>query len=223
MSTEGAVYDCLQKVNGNPVGRMVLDKINKKTTVWIVPKVGVRPDQAVTRPLKYEIPKDESYARGLGFGDTVIQFLPAMGDDTLIHELVHAYRYSYKKKWEPVPIDVNDKNSDYKEKAAHYTSEELFAHEMENIYLSQAHRPLSMDYHFGQIVNKQAIYDFMLQNSVILMTLKWFLHHEHLAMVAAHSFATDYNPFRDYKELEARYLSGTSIPKLPELGAVLTQ
>jgi hypothetical protein len=219
---ESNVYDLLQKVNGNPVGRMVLDKINKKTTVWIVPKVGGKRNEAMTGPLNWEIPKDRgSYARGEGLGDTVIQFLPEMGDDALIHELVHAYRYSYKKKWDPILLDVNDKNSDYKDKPTSYSSEELFAHEIENIYLSQAHRPLSMDYNFGQIANRQAIYDFMFENSIILMTLKWFLHHEHLAMVAAHSFATDYNPFRDYKELEAKWLSSSSVSELPELGTML--
>jgi len=211
---EGTVYDCLQKINGNAVGRMVLGLINKQTTVWIIPKSDADLKQcncAQTGPLKYDIPKDGSYARGAGFGDTVIQFRPELGDDTLFHELVHAYRYSYKK-FQPVTINVrNGLLSDVQ------STEEFLAHQMENIYLSQGTRPLTMDYKWASVCDKKTIYDFLVANSEMLQTLKFFMHHEYLAMLAAHSFATTYNPFRDYKELEAKYLEGTALSELPEL------
>ena len=35
---ESTVYRCLQTIEGNPVGRMVLGLINKQTTVWINPE-----------------------------------------------------------------------------------------------------------------------------------------------------------------------------------------
>jgi hypothetical protein len=54
----------------------------------------------------------------------------------------------------------------------------------------------------------------------MLQTLKFFMRHEYMAMLAAHSFATDYNPFRDYAALEAEFLKGTSLRELPELGTV---
>jgi len=44
---------------------------------------------------------------------------------------------------------------------------------------------------------------------------------EYLAILAAHSFATDYHPFRDYAVLEAKFLEGTSLRELPELGTML--
>ena len=56
----------------------------------------------------------------------------------------------------------------------------------------------------------------------LLQTLKYFLRHEYLAMMAAHTFTTtDYNPFRDYAVLEAEYLKGTISPTVPELGTPL--
>jgi hypothetical protein len=40
-------------------------------------------------------------------------------------------------------------------------------------------------------------------------------------MLAAHSLSADYNPFRDYGTLEAKFLKDSSLPTLPELGTVL--
>jgi hypothetical protein len=213
---ESAVLNCLKSIHSNPVGRMVLGKINKQTTVWIIPKTPADMKQcttcAQTGPLKYEFPKDESYARGLGYGNTVIRFAPELGDDTLIHELTHAYRYSYRK-FNPIEMNVrNGKLSDTQ------SSEEFFAHQMETIYMSQAGRPLTMDYKWASVCDKKKIYDFLVENSEMLQTLKFFIRHECLARLAAQSFATDYNPFRDYLDLEARFLNNNpSLSQLPEL------
>jgi hypothetical protein len=55
----------------------------------------------------------------------------------------------------------------------------------------------------------------------MLQILKYFMRHEYMAILAAHSFATDYNPFRGYPELEAKFLEGSSMRDLPELGTML--
>jgi len=215
---EATIYQCLRKIDGNPVGRMVLGLLNKQTTVWIIPKSDKdlkKCNCAQTGPLKYDIQKDGSYARGAGSGDTVIQFRPELGDDTLFHELVHAYRYSYNK-FQPMKINVRTGRLSDRQ-----STEEFLAHQMENIYLSQGKRPLTMDYKWAWVSDKKAIYDFLLENSEMLQTLKLFMRHEYLAMLAAHSFTTDYNPFRDYAQLEAKFLEGTSLRALPELGTML--
>jgi len=215
---EETIYRCLQKIEGNPVGRTVLGLLNKQTTVWIIPKSDndlKKCNCAQTGPLKYDIQTDGSYARGAGSGDTVIQFRAELGDDTLFHELVHAYRYSYKK-FRPMTISVRAERL-----SGSQSTEEFFAHQMENIYLSQGHRPLTMDYTWAWVSDKKAIYDFLLDNSEMLQTLKFLMRHEYMAMLAAHSFATDYNPFRDYAALETEFLKGTSLRALPELGTVL--
>jgi hypothetical protein len=214
---EATICKCLQKIEGNPVGRMVLGLINKQTTVWIIPKSDSDLKQcfcAQTWPLNYDLQMDGSVARGVGSGDTVIQYRPELGDDTLFHELVHAYRYSYKK-FQPMTIYYRVDDA-----AATQSTEEFFAHQMENIYMSQGHRPLTLDYTYARPSEKQTIYDFLTDNSDMLQTLKYFLHHEYLAMLAAHTFATDYNAFRDYGTLEAKYLQGTELRELPELGTI---
>jgi hypothetical protein len=215
---ESTIERCLRKIDGNPVGRMVLGLINKQTTVWIIPKSDIELKQcncSQTWPLNYEIQKGGSVARGVGSGDTIIQFRPELGDDTLFHELVHAYRYSYKK-FHPMTISVRTDRL-----SASQSTEEFLAHQMENIYLSQAHRPLTMDYLWAWVSDKKTIYDFLLDNGDMLQTLKYFMRHEYMAMLAAHSFAADYNPFRDYPELEAKFLEGSSMRELPELGTML--
>jgi hypothetical protein len=215
---ETTVSRCLQKIEGNPVGRMVLGLINKQTTVWIIPETDdmKKCSCAQTNPLDYVI-QPGSVARGVGFGDTVIQFQPELGDDTLFHELVHAYRYSYKK-FSPICIDVPNP---VPKGSTCGSSEEFLAHQMENIYMSQANRPLTLDYYDASAGRKDEIYDFLVSHVDRLEALKYFLRHEYLAMLAAHSLAADYNPFRDYGMLEGKYLKDSSLSTLPELGTVL--
>jgi hypothetical protein len=216
---EKDVFDCLARIHHNPVGLMVLGLINRSTTVWIIPRSAGDMKQcncAQTSPLNYEIPKDGSYATGAGFGDTIIRFVPELGDDTLIHELVHAYRYSHKK-YKPIEIDVRFGNE-----ADTRSTEEFLAHEIENVYMSQDHRPLTMDYKWASVADKKTIYDYLVANTETLQTLKLFLRDDALAKRAAQSFTTDYNPFREYKQLEARFLNSAGLTELPELGAIVT-
>ena len=216
---EQTVCNCLRKIEGNPVGRMVLGLVNKKTKVWIVPKSEQELKasfSAQTWPLKYDIQKDGSVARGAGSGDTVILFDPKLGDDTLLHELVHAYRYSYNK-FQPLNVDYRTEYASFS-----VTSEEVLAHQIENMYMSQAKRPLTLDYLSQAAAEKKEIYDFLSDNYFLLQSLKYFLRHEYLAMLAAHTFmTTEYNPFRDYAALEAEYLKGAISPTVPELGTPL--
>lgn len=200
---EDAVCSMLRKIDSNPVGRMVLGHINKKTTVWIVPESPEELKQnkysALTGPLKYDIQKD--YARGYGSGDTVILYNPELGDDTLLHELVHAYRYSFDK-FVPVKLDYSTRYQRWST-----TSEEILAHVMQNIYLSQAKRDLILDYKssWGGY-KKEDTYEVLVGNERLMWIVNYFARHEYLAITAAHTFKTEYNPFRDFATLEATSL-----------------
>jgi len=199
---EKGVCALLQKIAGCPVGRKVLDLINKQTTVWIIPKSD---DElkvcscALTSPLNYDIPKDGSYAYGSGYGDTVILYNTRLDDDTLLHELVHAYRYSnkkYKESW----LMVDNDGDKYRQNI-----EEFFAHEIENVYHSQMSEGLTKDYKKEEPADKDKIYDFLALNLPLINAMKTLLQHDTLASTAACCFAADYNPFRDCAEIEARY------------------
>lgn len=200
---EDAVCSILRKIEGNPVGRMVLGHINRKTTVWIVPKSPEELKQdssALTGPLKYDIQTD--YARGYGSGDTVILYNPELGDGVLLHELVHAYRYSFDK-FVPVSLDYCNGYSRYTT-----TSEEILAHVIQNIYLSEAKQSLCLDYKSSwDTSTKQETYKVLVGNERLMWILNYFLRHEYLAIMAAHVFkTTEYNPFRDFATLETASL-----------------
>jgi hypothetical protein len=202
---EQAVCSLLRKIEGNRVGRMVLGHINKKTTVWIVPKSPQELKQdntAQTGPLKYDIQANGNYARGYGSGDTVILYNPELGDGVLLHELVHAYRYSLDK-FVPVNLDYCNGYSRYTT-----TSEEILAHVIQNIYLSEAKQPLCLDYKsYWDGSTKEETYKVLVGNERLMWILNYFSRHEYLAIMAAHTFkTTEYNPFRDFATLEAASL-----------------
>lgn len=212
---EDAVGSILRKIEGNPVGRMVLGHINKKTTVWIVPKSPEELKQdytALTGPLKYDIQAD--YARGYGSGDTVILYNPELGDGVLLHELVHAYRYSFDK-FVPVNLDYCNGYSRYST-----TSEEILAHVIQNIYLSEAKQSLCLDYKsYWDTSTKEETYKVLVGNERLMWILNYFLHHEYLAIMAAHAFkTTEYNPFRDFATLEAASLKSRPLVPVSEQG-----
>jgi len=219
---ETRVVTCLERIKRHTIGRMVLGSINKQTTVWIVPRSDAELKErgnhsATTGPLRYEIQTDGSYARGAGSGDTQILFHPSFGDDVLFHELVHAYRYSYKK-FSPMPYYVRTDRSTNTS-----NSEEFFAHHMQNMYLSQGNRKLGLDYTWGGNDDKNEVYDFMLQNVDTLMLLKYFLLNDPMARLAASRLDAPFNPFRDYKMLEAKFLENNkSLRELPAFGTMLS-
>jgi len=70
-------------------------------------------------------------------------------------------------------------------------------------------------------LRKDAIYDFLVNHVDRPAALKYFLRHEYLARLAAHSLRADFNPFRDNGLLEAKFLKDSSLPALSELGTVL--
>jgi hypothetical protein len=195
----------LRKIDGNRVGRMVLGHINKKTTVWIVPKSDEElkhDNSAQTHPLNYDIQTNGMYVRGYGSGDTVILYNPELGDGVLLHELVHAYRYSFDK-FVPVNLDYSNGYSRYTT-----TSEEILAHVIQNIYLSEAKQSLCLDYKsYWDGSTKEETYKVLVGNERLMWILNYFLRHEYLATMAAHTFkTTEYNPFRDFATLEAASL-----------------
>jgi hypothetical protein len=202
---EQAVCSLLRKIDGNRVGRMVLGHINKKTTVWIVPKSDEElkhDNSAQTYPLNYDIQTNGMYVRGYGSGDTVILYNPELGDGVLLHELVHAYRYSFDK-FVPVNLDYSNGYSRYTT-----TSEEILAHVIQNIYLSEAKQSLCLDYKsYWDGSTKEETYKVLVGNERLMWILNYFLRHEYLATMAAHTFkTTEYNPFRDFATLEAASL-----------------
>jgi hypothetical protein len=196
---ETTISRLLRQIESNALGKVLLKILNLKTKIWIVPM----PDQefkgcycAQTYPLNYQTKPFEGYA--IGSGDAYIYYNPdnVFTDDILFHELVHAYRYSFKK-FDRMPIDNE------------YNGEEFLAHHLQNIYLSLLKKELFFAYKGEEKADKARIYRHLNETPAQLKAIEYFSTHEYLAMLAANSLAAnvaDYNPFRDYRQI--RGLSG---------------
>lgn len=206
------VLERLRKIEKVPFGKILLSLI--KSDVWIVPWMpGKHCYCAQTRPLDYQIaPFDYSE----GKGDTYIWFDPNSDfeDDTLFHELTHAYRYS-AGKFHRRAMANNE-----------YNTEEFLAHHMQNIYRSFKKLRLEFSYnpgavpasvHTGQWGTKSEIYKHFLDSADFVMVLKFFLDTDDLAKMVAKLPYPDFNPFRDYKTLEQRYIRALNDPKIKRL------
>jgi hypothetical protein len=191
---ETAILSLLRQIQSNPAGKLLLKILNLKTRIWIVPMPGKNFKRcycAQTYPLNYQTSPFEGYA--IGSGDAYIYFNPNedFADDTLFHELIHAYRYTYNK-FDRMP--VNDE----------YNGEEFLAHQLQNIYLSCLKKEIYLTYKTSEKADKQTIYQHFAATPELLRAFEYFSTHEYLAMLAANTLTSniaDYNPFRDYKQL----------------------
>jgi hypothetical protein len=206
------IHDRLKAIEKVPFGKMLLGLL--KSDVYIVPWMpGKHCYCAQTRPLDYEIaPFDYSE----GKGDTYIWLDPNddFKDDTLFHELVHAYRYS-AGKFSRRAMANNE-----------YNTEEFLAHQMQNIYRSFKRLWLEFTYNDGTVARhpgkwgtKEEIYSHYTSDPDFVMVLKHFLDFDDFARMIGKLPYPDFNPFRDYKTLERRYLRALGDPKIKSLPA----
>lgn len=204
---EKAIYKMLENIESTDVGKLFFKVLNPKTEIWIVPHTSKDFKKcycAKTLPLNYDLKPFTGYDKGKG--DAYILFNPNedFQDDTLFHELIHAYRFSYDK-FEAQHVFAGGE----------YNTEEFLAMMMQNIYLSQLGKlQLHFTYHDGFVDRhpavhgtKEEIYDHLTDDQQFVQVLKFFLAHEYLAMLVAHSLPNvAFNPFRDYANLEKQML-----------------
>jgi len=204
---ESEIYKMLANIESTDVGKLFFKILNPKTEIWIVPQTSKdfkRCYCAKTMPVNYDTKPFTGYDKGKG--DAYILFSPNVDfqEDTLFHELIHAYRFAYDK-FEPQFVFAKGE----------YNTEEFLAMMMQNIYLSQLGKlQLQFTYHDGFVDNhpavegtKEEIYSHLTDDQQFVQVLKFFLAHEYLAMLAAHSLPNvPFNPFRDYANLEKQML-----------------
>jgi hypothetical protein len=195
---EKKVRNTLTTISRTSIGKALLDSFSHKTKTWIIPANWETPTA------KTELATEEQG------GGIRIMFNPqafehvyigprtvgSAVEDTLFHELVHAMRYSQNRyfprnllKWE-----------------FHHNSEEFIAEQLANVYHSSRRESDYYGTYLGPDKRKDEMYQYFVEDAELVMALKFFLTTEPLAKFAAHLKQPDYNPFRDYKEIEARSL-----------------
>lgn len=207
----------LRKIHSSEIGKIFFRTLNPDTEIWIIswitdlfyvpPEKRIDKNQyagcycAKTSPFYYQIEPTIDITKGRG--NTYILFNPNhdFQEDTLLHELVHAYRYTYGKF-----------EGDHVLSSGEYNSEEFLAMMIQNIYLSSMRKPLQFTYRAGFVEShpkefgtKEEIYEHFISDWEILETIGSLLRHEYLAMLMANFHGADFNPFRDYPLLRKKY------------------
>jgi hypothetical protein len=191
------------------VGRCLLNSFKPGTKIYIIPSLVPK---AVTR-IALKIVGDSVVPDPLGGGGIRIGINPedwiGVLDSTLVHELTHAYRFSYDKMVHK-PIG----HADFMD------AEEFYATQVENIYRSSLGSTKlygSYPSQEGKWSSKGTIYSNFVENPLLIMALKYCLDEKDLARKLS-SFPQnkpDFNPFRDYANLERMALGKNQIQGLP--------
>jgi hypothetical protein len=195
---ESTIQQTLTTISHTSIGKALLDQCNHQKKIWIIPANWDNPTA------KTELATEEQG------GGIRIMFNPkafrnvfvgrgSVGsavEDTLFHELVHAMRYSQDRyfprsliKWE-----------------FHHNSEEFIAEQLANVYHSSRRESDFYGTYLGPDKTKKEMYQYFVEDAELVMALKFFLTTEPLAKFAAHLRQPDFNPFRDYNEIEKRSL-----------------
>lgn len=193
---ENTIENTLNTFSHTSIGKMLLDMINPAKIVWII-------------PADWDTPRGITWCRTEAQGGGVrISFSPssflkvdigprATGnaiEDTLFHELVHAMRYSQSRFNGRGLINPDFGNT-----------EEFIATQFANVYHSSRRRSEWYDlYRYGGYKTKKEYYEYFANDAELVMVLKYFLKTEPLARSVANLKQPDFNPFRDFGEIEAK-------------------
>jgi len=193
---ESTIERTLNTFSHTSIGKMLLDMISPTKKVWII-------------PADWDIPRGITWCRTEAQGGGVrISFSPrsfrkvsispsASGsavEDTLFHELVHAMRYSNSRFNGRSLINADFGNT-----------EEFIATQFANVYHSSRRESEWYElYRYGGYKTKKDMYEYFAADAELVMALKYFLKTEPLAKSVATLKQPDFNPFRDFDEIEAK-------------------
>jgi len=189
---ENIIRKQLDIIYNTEVGKCLLNLLNPQKKIWILPNPKLS-STAMTFPCK-------TVKEG---GGIRIHFNPenwvGTEDDTLVHELTHALRFSYNRFYRK-----NILHDSYPD------SEEFLATQISNVYRSSRGKSqLYGAYHYseGYWSSKGSIYQAFVESPELIMALKFCLDYEELVSRIARLKHLEFNPFNDYPVLERMALS----------------
>ena len=204
---EQTIVSLLRKISKTQIGKMILSRLGGTQKIWIIPANWTNPtaktqkwDDEQGGGIRISFNPGAFKSVYLGPGRTTDE-----SDETLLHEMVHAMRMSQGTFGGQVITSGDFGNS-----------EEFIATQIENIYHSAVTgnpRTVYSTYR-GPYKTKKQMYDFFVEYPELIMALKHFIDTEDVARQAALIPTPDYNPFRDYKKIEARALKALGVKEL---------
>jgi hypothetical protein len=183
----------LTTIEGTSIGKHMLGLFKKTQNVYIIP-------QDYNGPAKTQTYTDQQ-GGGIRIAFSPEQFgkvfvgpntVGSAIEDTVFHELVHAMRYS-NNRYSPKTMDSWDFN---------FNSEEFIAEQLANVYHSSRRESNYFSTYRGEYLRKKEMYQYLEDSVEMVRAIRYYLNTEPLAKFASTLKQPDYNPFRDYKELE---------------------
>lgn len=214
---ENYVLKYLNIVKKVPIGRVLLDTFREDETVWIIP---ISPEEqhkgrneggCACEAYTHDSNSSKDY-KGIRIyynpGETFDNGKWRKNDDTLFHELVHAYRATIGAKREDRSLN------------GYENGEEFVATIMENLYVSSASgtRFLSQ-YNNATVVTQREAYGIYEKDAEIIKALKYFIYNDPLIWAMARRLDPPFNPWRDQPKLEKLWLRANAHLKLKQLPA----
>lgn len=198
---ENEIRRLLTLISSTKIGRMLLNQLCKTRKIWIIPFLEPPiSGKAITFP-----PMSEANSGAIRIFFSPESLIGAfvskteitdIREETLFHELVHAYRYSTNRFFQKVIYNPNNFGN----------SEEFLAAQLENIYHSVRRRVKHYSQYTGEYVSKKEMYQIFVESAELITVLKYLLQTDPLVQQVATLKKPEYNPFRDYKELEKKSL-----------------
>jgi Effector protein len=211
---ENDVLKQLNIIASTAIGRLLFDCLNPNAKVWISPMYG--DDRKNCECGAWVDPWIMKKEEG---GGVRMHYNPKdhldRADDILFHEMIHAYRGG----WVPYTAQHHIRMSEYA------SAEEFIATHLQNVYRScRGHFWFYRSHNrFLWHLIKEEMYEYFANDVEVVEAFRYFLAHEPLASRVAKMKEPEFNPWRDFAELERMfrgrdpYLSIGNRTRLPPL------
>jgi len=196
---ESEIKRLLTTISQTSIGSIVLNAINRTSKVWIIPALfsdtkGITDCATESEGGGIRIHFDPQKFRRNTEAPTVVA---DTRESTLLHELVHAMRFStgrFNRQPLPGPRSANFPDT-----------EEFIATQIENIYRGSRKQNDLYDPYRGEVMmRKDKMYQWLADDAETVRLLKHFMDTEPVAQSAVALKQPDFNPFRDYGQILAR-------------------
>ncbi len=192
---EHQVKRSLTEISHTRIGRLLLNSINRQEKVYIIPLYDYDTQHSAITTSNYS----EAEGGGIRIAYNPGEFSKAwrggvvsdLRGSVLCHELVHASHKSYKREYRDLLSGGSFPNI-----------AEFFASQIQNIYTSETGESKFYNLYYSLYAPKEVVYRVLTKDRQLILALRNLLRTEPLAQEAAKLTKPDYNPFRDYKELE---------------------
>lgn len=198
---EDQVVKHLNLIRSTPIGQVILNSLNRNEKLWILP-LGYEERKAdCNNCAAYVFPSPLNEGGGIRLyyspaAELVNRKWAVTGDDTFVHELTHALRFSWNGSW-----DKSQWVNGYQDQ------EEFIATIMENLYRSsKGEKSFYSAYIRPKMMTKEQVYEHYSHDSEVITWFKRCTFSDSFLWAMARRTDPVFNPWRDREQLESRWV-----------------